>query len=666
MQQKTPPPQQPEIAQKPMRLRIVSELGQAQSLASGREAFTCLDVSAFATNPATENGAGQAAVTDKLLLLGLGPDPARLPDLLRESGWSGGEVYYLECPEFAAQMPPEWRNAIPDNFHALPLQREFSDPAASCLLYGLPQILERVETVWQYAQSARLFPSFWGPVLGYLKLRELGVELGHINVSQTNSGHNNVGHINAAGANAVTVDLVVDSVSAVSATSAVSTDKAIGFAGSGNSGGSDVGNFPDSSAGCLHHKNIAPRTRHIILVSTEHSLLHVELHRAFQQLGYAVSALPPRNNEKSLARLLCDPNLEPPALFLSLNCEGFGALGENFYLLKQAGVPCASWFVDNPWYSLSGLRAPFWKELNLFCTDKSFITPLKACGAAKVEHLPLAVDPQVFFPPAQKLPEFPLLFVGRSAFPGKSGFFAGLSVPHDLHSEALSLLEQGNRPDFNWWSVQLGLTGQPAGRKPGLQSGNSQYVEGVDSCLQTMHPAPGTPDANQLWLGKETRLAGLGAENASAAWRTGCLKAALLFKPVIYGDPGWHDLLPAGVQVHEPVDYYHGLPQLYAAARFTLNATSLLLPAGLNQRHFDVWAAGGFLITDATPGLDIFPQELVKAVSFRKSSEIPQLLMWLNNSSEYLELKKAWREEILARHCYCHRVRQMLESLNAS
>ena len=37
----------------------------------------------------------------------------------------------------------------------------------------------------------------------------------------------------------------------------------------------------------------------------------------------------------------------------------------------------------------------------------------------------------------------------------------------------------------------------------------------------------------------------------------------------------------------------------------------------LTQRHFDVWAAGGFLLTDRTPGLDIFPRELVEPIVLR-------------------------------------------------
>ena len=64
--------------------------------------------------------------------------------------------------------------------------------------------------------------------------------------------------------------------------------------------------------------------------------------------------------------------------------------------------------------------------------------------------------------------------------------------------------------------------------------------------------------------------------------------------------------LDAPAHFSPPVDYYAMLPALYRAAPFTLDVTSLLLPGGLTQRHFDVWQAGGFLLTATGSGMDIF------------------------------------------------------------
>ncbi len=103
------------------------------------------------------------------------------------------------------------------------------------------------------------------------------------------------------------------------------------------------------------------------------------------------------------------------------------------------------------------------------------------------------------------------------------------------------------------------------------------------------------------------------------------------------------------------------MPGRYASARYVLGAASLLLPHALSQRHFDVWAAGGCLLTDATPGLDLFPAELTRPITYRTAREIPELLR--RPDQERTALIAAWRTHIAAAHTYRHRVRTILESL---
>ncbi len=126
------------------------------------------------------------------------------------------------------------------------------------------------------------------------------------------------------------------------------------------------------------------------------------------------------------------------------------------------------------------------------------------------------------------------------------------------------------------------------------------------------------------------------------------------------GDPGWQELLP-GADLRPPVDYYGGLAAVYRHAACSLNITGMLLPSGLTQRHFDVWTAGGFLLTDANPGLEIFPEELVRAVAFARAEELPALFSRLaGDSPEKRALARQWRETILAGHTYAHRAAKVL------
>ena len=363
----------------------------------------------------------------------------------------------------------------------------------------------------------------------------------------------------------------------------------------------------------------------IILPGDKKSLLIPELNRAFQAEGRAVLNPDKELTGKLLPKILAD---ETPALFLSVNFQGLDAFGENFYRLRHAGVPVAVWCVDNPWHLTSALRSPFWKECRLFVTDPSFIPGLKEHGARDVTALPLAACPDFFRdPPRYGNPDLkPIVFIGRTAFPDKERFFSGMRLTADQRAAIPDLLEQGARPDFHYWKARI------------------------------------LPEKNAaLWPGKEVRKAGYLAEESSSAWRKLCVRAAAEIGVSVFGDRGWSGVVP-DQDLRPPVDYYTGTPGIYNAARYSLSTTSMLLPHGLNQRHFDVWLAGGFLLSDNTPGLGFFPPELSNEIRFLKARDIPRLVERLEKNPRLrADLMDAWKKEILKAHTYTCRARTILE-----
>ncbi len=186
------------------------------------------------------------------------------------------------------------------------------------------------------------------------------------------------------------------------------------------------------------------------------------------------------------------------------------------------------------------------------------------------------------------------------------------------------MMRTGNRPDLDWW---LKKEGEP-------------------------------PE----WFNANWRQRGFAAESMSLAWRRHVLTRLSEQETTrIYGDREWERLVPAA-RARAAVDYYAALPALYATAEFSLNLTSLQLPCGLTQRHFDVWAAGGFLLTDASPGLDLFPGHLVRPISFSTPQQATHKIAALRAAPALRqELRLAWQQEILARHTYLHRVQNILE-----
>lgn len=371
-----------------------------------------------------------------------------------------------------------------------------------------------------------------------------------------------------------------------------------------------------------------PASRGVLLPGGPRELLHLELWDALTAEGWQpLSPPPPGRKGSSPARRLEE---QRPAFCLSVNLRGMDPGGEIFHLLDALGVPVALWFVDNPWHILSALREPWWKKAVLFVSDATFVPELRRHGAARVFPLPLAASP-LFRPRGE--PVLPrdtrVLFAGRSAFPRRDAFFGAAGPPPALQRRAEALLEDGRRPDFHWWTGELGLS--------------------------------------ELWPGPAVRAAGAGAEACSRRHRALWLEKLTPAGLTVVGDKGWKNILPPGPPsplLLPPVDYYTMLPGLYRAAPYTFNATSLLLPGGLTQRHFDVWSAGGFLLTTRTAGLDIFPAELVEPVILDVEQSPQDCMDRLEHRpSTRRELQDAWQKLLAESHTYRHRIRFIRECL---
>ena len=369
------------------------------------------------------------------------------------------------------------------------------------------------------------------------------------------------------------------------------------------------------------------RARSILLPGDEHALLIRELAAAFAAEGFCVHCIHPARMDAELPALL---QRERPALCLSVNLRGLDPKGGHFHLLRACEVPVAIWMADNPWHLLSSLREAWWTQAHIYVTDTSFLQALRAAGAQKAFHLPLACNPEWAQNTQceQSIQVNPLVFVGRSSFPGRRSFFAASRLPPEALREALALLEAaGPVPDFHWWMRRLGI------QRP--------------------------------WPGNAVRRAGLGAEECSLVRRAQWLKAALHHGLTVYGDAAWSEILPELADLRPPVDYYAALPKLYAQARYSLNITSLLLPSGLTQRHFDVWIAGGFLLTADTPGLEIFPAELQREIVLPHPCRLNEAVTRFENDPALrANLQHAWKSCLLDRHTYRHRVQALCESIS--
>ncbi|MDL2285297.1 glycosyltransferase [Desulfovibrio sp. OttesenSCG-928-F07] len=435
---------------------------------------------------------------------------------------------------------------------------------------------------------------------------------------------------------------------------------------------------------------MANSTKLVVIPDSGADLLRAELVHAFKVLGFSTLQVTPAElatpaSPRYLPRLLD----KKPALFFSVNLQGLIPGGELTKQLAASGTPTVAWFVDNPWNQLSAMRDPSWKNIYLAVTDHTFIAPLTSAGAKRVLHMPLAASPvHMQLPPelmhktAQKLPALnQIVFAGRSAFAGMQDFFAGQQLPLMAEEKAESMLKKGfganlPRPDFNWWVKELELKSEQQyfwpgkkARRPGF--GAAKYnMQWRAMCLKSAAGISNTTNTQSVAAVHSSADMGTTNKTTSIGYNTTTQSTDVNLPSCglsLFGDTGWQQHQPeqtGAITLHPPVDYYHTLPALYQKAEFSLNLNSLLLPAGLTQRIFDVWVAGGFCLTDYSDGLKIFPQELVNEICFSSAQNLPELVQnFVNNPARKKEIRAAWREHILAEHTYINRLQKLLEDL---
>ncbi|WP_052507008.1 glycosyltransferase family protein [Desulfonatronovibrio magnus] len=373
-------------------------------------------------------------------------------------------------------------------------------------------------------------------------------------------------------------------------------------------------------------KSVNPAPGKVILFGEKQSLLIPELYWELGSMGFEPVLLPSAVSPENLNIFLSQTE---PAFALSVNLQGMDSYGENFALLDRHSIPMAIWMVDNPFHLLTRIRGSYWTRAHIFVTDKWFIPPLQDLGAKHTCHLPLAAAPGFYMSKRPAVTDLnqQIVFVGRSSFPEHDSFFSAVQRNPELENIARDIMLKGQRPDFAWWNDKLN--------------------------------AP-------CWPGNLIRQTGLGASQSGLHWKKVCLDMLARHYPLtVFGDKGWQDIVSNRIHLRGEVDYYGPLSAIYSSARCVLNLTNMIMPGGLTQRHFDVWAAGGTLLTDKTPGLDIFPQGLASEISFSTIDEMLSKMKRTYNDEKYrAQLGRKFYRIIRAEHTYANRIATVLKHLD--
>lgn len=368
----------------------------------------------------------------------------------------------------------------------------------------------------------------------------------------------------------------------------------------------------------LDYRRFAAERSRVLLIEARYHLVS-ELRRALSALGHEVFGVPVVEDAGQMVRgVLAGLAQHRPDFLLTINHLGFDEGGLLGALLDALEIPVAAWYVDSPLFVLRGRPIPAPSMSIVFTWERTLVPVLaRSCEA---RHLPLATDPDLFTEGSRPT-RAAISFVGDS----------GTSAQEK-------------------WSGRLAEDDEPT-------------VKRLERVLLARSPGPFADDSVRTCPRAADRLAAATAK-ANTDLRIRFLRPFVSESLQIHGDAGWSNLLPEAPLRPGPA-YGTQLAEVYGTTDVNLNVTSLQMPTAVNQRVFDVPAAGGFLLTDEQSDLwELFDEdEMATWSSFEEA--VDRARFYLRYPERRRELVGRARRRVLAEHTYQHRAASLVEAMTA-
>ena len=376
--------------------------------------------------------------------------------------------------------------------------------------------------------------------------------------------------------------------------------------------------------------------------------LEQEIMNGFRKLDVDVHEFFPEKEGCADARSYAGALLERvrrirPNFVLSVNSLGGDFEGGLTDLLHRMGVRFVSWFVDSPELFLHGQKKSAAADPIFFCCDPDYEKKLRPFGFTNLHSLPLAADASRFNlnEPVRDVPaRIDVSFIGTTWVDKLAAVHCNFYFP----AYVLRTFKQAAREFIR--------------AKDRTMAGFllRAYPEMWKRCLDEMD------------VEKRRGVLHLLCWEANRVYRSECIERIAGFSSLIAGDRHWErakGITGAGAIVHPPIGYYTpDLLEFYRLARVNFNCSGMQMPRAVNQRIFDVPAAGGFLLTDHRDQLVECFDPTKEVACWASVSEIQDTIRrWVSDEKGRAGIVDAARKRIAGQHTYRHRLEVMLRIL---
>lgn len=396
-----------------------------------------------------------------------------------------------------------------------------------------------------------------------------------------------------------------------------------------------------------HMPRFAKRPYTCLLLVRERYFAQTELLAALTGLGVRTVAVPvgARGDAKAafLDRMARAILAHRPDCVLTLSHTGIDQEGSLVSLLADLRLPLASWLLDSPDLLLAHAAHLANDQTVLFSCDAGALDDLRALGYPRVHYLPLAASTgrMVARPPAA-----PSDYAATVSFVGES--FAA---------------ETGRRLRTGRFGRELVRCYPALARR--LLDRRARTVEALfdpdEAGLLARYRAL-TPASRRLDFALAV------ACRANTGHRKAILSRLLPLSPLIVGPANWRSLLGKTASWHWLPPQYDDdrITALFRASMVNCNITSVHMHGAANQRVFDVPAAGGFLLTEASPQLaDLFEPHTECAIYTGANDVLETCRRFTADPATRAAITAAARRRIEREHTYAHRAARILAALKA-
>jgi spore maturation protein CgeB len=396
---------------------------------------------------------------------------------------------------------------------------------------------------------------------------------------------------------------------------------------------------------------VRPRFRssrpRLLLITSKYFLMG-ELVRACRNLRIEHQLLTLENEEVArqefVERLLTVVLDFAPDAILTLNHLGVDREGVLTELLARLQLPLASWFVDNPHLILHLYHKLVSPWAVIFTWDADNLPGLRELGFEHVFHLPLGTDPERFAPTRLRTPPVPAWRSDVS--------FVGNSMVYKV-------------------AKRMRTARLPRSLLKGYRKTAAAFGESDERLVRSFLPGhcPESAAAYEALPDNESRLAyeAMITWEATRQYRARCVRGILPFNPLIVGDRGWRQNLKGETlpwRLHPELGYYSELPLFYPWSAINFNCTSKQMKGAVNQRLFDVPAAGAFLLTDRRDQTETLFRPGKEIVWYNEPEEAPELVRYyLAHPRERRRVAEAARARVLAEHTWAHRLQTIIKRM---